>query len=37
MLNPVHLRTLTAVVRTGSFADAARQNRGLCVVGYDAR
>lgn len=36
MLNPVHLRTLTAVVRTGSFADAARQ-LGLCVVGYDAR
>ncbi|GAA0712206.1 LysR family transcriptional regulator [Dactylosporangium roseum] len=25
MLNPVHLRTLTTVVRTGSFADAARQ------------
>lgn len=25
MLNPVHLRTLVAVVRTGSFADAARQ------------
>jgi DNA-binding transcriptional LysR family regulator len=24
MLNPVHLRTLTTVVRTGSFADAAR-------------
>lgn len=24
MLNPVHLRTLTAVVATGSFADAAR-------------
>jgi DNA-binding transcriptional LysR family regulator len=25
MLNPVHLRTLTTVIRTGSFADAARQ------------
>ncbi|WP_043844066.1 LysR family transcriptional regulator [Amycolatopsis taiwanensis] len=25
MLNPVHLRTLATVVRTGSFADAARQ------------
>ena len=25
MLNPVHLRTLSVVVRTGSFADAARQ------------
>jgi DNA-binding transcriptional LysR family regulator len=25
MLNPVHLRTLTTVVRTGSFADAARR------------
>lgn len=25
MLNPLQLRTLTAVVRTGSFADAARQ------------
>jgi DNA-binding transcriptional LysR family regulator len=25
MLNPLHLRTLTTVVRTGSFADAARQ------------
>lgn len=25
MLNPVHLRTLTAVIRTGSFAAAARQ------------
>ena len=25
MLNPIHLRTLAAVVRTGSFADAARQ------------
>jgi DNA-binding transcriptional LysR family regulator len=25
MLNPVHLRTLTMVIRTGSFADAARQ------------
>jgi DNA-binding transcriptional LysR family regulator len=25
MLNPVHLRTLTAVIMTGSFADAARQ------------
>ncbi len=24
MLNPVHLRTLTTVIRTGSFADAAR-------------
>jgi DNA-binding transcriptional LysR family regulator len=25
MLNPVHLRTLTTVIRAGSFADAARQ------------
>ncbi len=25
MLNPVHLRTLVAVIRTGSFADAARE------------
>src|SRR3981189_3516002 len=25
MLNPVHLRTLTMVIRTGSFADAARR------------
>lgn len=25
MLNPVHLRTLATVIRTGSFADAARQ------------
>ena len=25
MLNPVHLRTLTTVIRTGSFADAARR------------
>ncbi|HET7304797.1 MAG TPA: LysR family transcriptional regulator [Segeticoccus sp.] len=25
MLNPVHLRTLVVVIRTGSFADAARQ------------
>ena len=25
MLNPVHLRTLTTVIMTGSFADAARQ------------
>lgn len=25
MLNPVHLRTLSAVIRTGSFADAARR------------
>ncbi|GAT87409.1 LysR family transcriptional regulator [Paenarthrobacter nicotinovorans] len=25
MLNPVHLRTLTVVLRTGSFADAARE------------
>lgn len=25
MLNPVHLRTLVAVIRAGSFADAARQ------------
>lgn len=25
MLNPLHLRTLAAVVRTGSFADAGRQ------------
>ncbi|GAB7007314.1 LysR family transcriptional regulator [Nocardioides sp. AN3] len=25
MLNPVHLRTLAVVIRTGSFADAARQ------------
>lgn len=30
MLSPVHLRTLTAVVRAGSFADAARQ------LGYTA-
>ncbi len=25
MLNPVHLQTLTAVIQSGSFADAARQ------------
>lgn len=25
MLNPVHLKTLTTVIRTGSFADAARR------------
>ena len=30
MLNPVHLRTLTTVIRTGSFADAARR------LGYTA-
>jgi DNA-binding transcriptional LysR family regulator len=26
MLNPVHLRTLTTVLQTGSFAVAARQS-----------
>ena len=30
MLNPVHLRTLSMVIRTGSFADAARR------LGYTA-